>query len=117
MLKQAGAKEVHMRISAPPFTHSCHFGTDIDSEENLIANKMSIPEICQHIGADSLGYISIKGLKEACHTSRARFCTGCFSGEYPIDVGQDLSLIHISKGFISRSTTTPDNTGMRAATI
>ena len=89
MLKQAGAKEVHMRISAPPFTHSCHFGTDIDSEENLIANKMSIPEICQHIGADSLGYISIKGLKEACHTSRARFCTGCFSGKYPIDVGQD----------------------------
>jgi amidophosphoribosyltransferase len=79
-LKNAGAKEVHMRISSPPFRHTCHYGTDIDSEENLIANKMSIDEICRKIGADSLGYISIDGLKKACNKCALPFCTACFSG-------------------------------------
>ena len=86
-LKNAGAKEVHMRISSPPFRHTCHFGTDIDSEENLIANRMSVEEIAKHIGADSLGFISTKGLKEACRESARRFCTGCFTGDYPIPIG------------------------------
>ena len=80
-LKAAGAAEVHMRISSPPFLFTCHYGTDIDSEENLIANKMSIDEIRDHIGADSLGYISVKGLKTACHTSQMDFCTNCFTGD------------------------------------
>lgn len=79
-LKNAGAKEVHMRISSPPFRHTCHYGTDIDSPENLIANNMSIDEICRQIGADSLGYISIEGLKKACNKCRLDFCTGCFTG-------------------------------------
>jgi len=79
-LNNAGAKEVHLRISSPPFKHTCHYGTDIDSEENLIANKMSIDEICRKIGADSLGYISIDGLKKACSKCRLSFCTGCFTG-------------------------------------
>lgn len=83
-LRNAGASEVHMRISSPPFVHTCHFGTDIDSEENLIANHMSVEEICKKIGADSLGYISIEGLKEACNKSVLSFCTGCFSGEYNV---------------------------------
>ncbi len=87
MLKQAGAREVHVRVSSPPFTHACHFGTDIDSEENLVANRMSLEEIRRAIGADSLGYISVKGLKEACQSSRARFCAGCFTGQFPVDVG------------------------------
>jgi amidophosphoribosyltransferase len=84
-LKNAGAKEVHMRISSPPFRHTCHYGTDIDSEENLIANKMSIDEICKKIGADSLGYISIDGLKCACVQSERSFCTSCFSGNTAAD--------------------------------
>ncbi|WP_461255240.1 amidophosphoribosyltransferase [Treponema sp. R80B11-R83G3] len=79
-LKNAGAKEVHMRISSPPFKYSCHYGTDIDSEENLIANKMSLDEICHKIGADSLGYINIDGLKKACGGCALDFCTACFSG-------------------------------------
>lgn len=83
-LKQAGAREVHMRVSSPPFRHTCHFGTDIDSEENLIANRMSLEEIARSIGADSLGYISCHGLKEACKDSRRTFCTGCFTGDYPV---------------------------------
>ncbi|MDR0503995.1 MAG: amidophosphoribosyltransferase [Treponema sp.] len=88
-LKNAGAKEVHMRISSPPFRHTCHYGTDIDNEENLIANNMSHDEICRKIGADSLGYISIEGLKDACSKCAApagcaapalSFCTACFTG-------------------------------------
>ncbi len=78
-LKNAGAKEVHLRISSPPFRFTCHYGTDIDNEENLIANQMSIDEICKKIGADSLGYISIEGLKKACDKCKVSFCTSCFA--------------------------------------
>jgi amidophosphoribosyltransferase len=79
-LKNAGAKEVHVRISSPPFKHTCHYGTDIDNEENLISNKMTLDEVCQKIGADSLGYISIDGLKKACGKCSLPFCTACFTG-------------------------------------
>lgn len=81
-LKNAGAKEVHLRISSPPFRYSCHFGTDIDSEENLIANRMSIEEICKKINADSLGHISIQGLVDACASCTIPFCTHCFEGNH-----------------------------------
>lgn len=80
-LKTAGAKEVHMRISSPPFRHTCHYGTDIGSEKNLIANQMESHEICRKIGADSLGYISMEGLLGACGKCRLPFCTACFTGE------------------------------------
>ncbi|MBE5816838.1 MAG: amidophosphoribosyltransferase [Clostridiales bacterium] len=84
-LKSAGAKEVHMRISSPPFKHNCYFGTDVDNEENLAANRMTIQGICDSIGAESLGYLSIDGLKRACDECQLPFCTGCFDGEYFID--------------------------------
>ncbi|MCL2223540.1 MAG: amidophosphoribosyltransferase [Defluviitaleaceae bacterium] len=80
-LKNAGAKEVHFRVSSPPFRYTCHYGTDVDSEENLIANKMEIEEIRRKLGADSLGYISIDGLKRACAKCRLPFCTECFTGK------------------------------------
>ena len=79
-LKNAGAKEIHMRISSPPFKHTCHYGTDIDSEENLIANQMELEEIGRQIGADSLGYISMAGLQNACGGCARSFCTACFTG-------------------------------------
>ncbi|MDR0249618.1 MAG: amidophosphoribosyltransferase [Oscillospiraceae bacterium] len=79
-LKNAGAVEVHMRVSSPPFYHPCHYGTDIDSEENLIATKMGIGEIARAIGADSLGYISIDGMRAACAGCSLPFCTACFTG-------------------------------------
>jgi amidophosphoribosyltransferase len=79
-LKNAGAKEVHVRVSSPPFRYTCHYGTDIDSEDKLIANKMGLDEICSLIGADSLGYISIDGLKRACGKCAEPFCTACFTG-------------------------------------
>ena len=81
-LRRAGAKEVHLRISSPPFTHTCHFGTDIGDEENLIANRLTLGEIEAQTGADSLGYISLAGLREACRDSRLPLCDGCFTGDY-----------------------------------
>ena len=86
-MRRAGAMEVHLRISSPPFRHTCYFGTDIGSEENLIANQLSIPEIEKKTGADTLGYISVAGLLEACRGSRLGLCTGCFTGKYATQVG------------------------------
>lgn len=85
LLREAGAKEVHVRISSPPFVHSCYFGTDIDSEENLIAGKFdSCEEIAAAIGADTLAYLPVDKL--CCLADRDDFCHGCFTGEYPLDV-------------------------------
>ncbi len=81
LLKSAGAKEIHMRISAPPFRNPCYYGTDIDSQENLIACHHSIPEIAQIIGADSLGYLQIEDLAEMIGSQD--YCHACFSGTYP----------------------------------
>lgn len=85
-MRRAGAKEVHLRISSPPFRHTCYFGTDIGSEENLIANQLSIEDIEKKTGADTLGYISVEGLMEACRESRLKLCTGCFTGNYATQV-------------------------------
>lgn len=90
LIREAGATEVHMRISSPPFTNPCYFGIDIDSKENLIACQMSIEEIAKEIGADSLGYLSIEGVKNIAENAKCNFCTGCFTGEYPIRVHKEM---------------------------
>ena len=92
-MRRAGAREVHLRISSPPFTHTCHFGTDIGDEENLIANRLTLREIEAQTGADTLGYISLEGLREACRGSRLPLCDGCFTGRYATPVegtGKDV---------------------------
>lgn len=83
MLREAGAKEVHMRISAPPFLYPCYFGTDIPSSEQLIAHNRTVDEICKVIGADSLAYLKMERLSEM--ANGLPICTACFSGEYPVD--------------------------------
>ncbi|MBR6982432.1 MAG: amidophosphoribosyltransferase [Ruminococcus sp.] len=86
LLRDAGAKEVHVRISSPPFLHSCYFGTDIDSEENLIAGKYSsADEIAKVIGADSLAYLPVESLSELID-GKCGYCRGCFTGSYPVDI-------------------------------
>lgn len=90
LIREAGATEVHIRISSPPFTNPCYFGIDIDSKENLIACQMSIEEIAKEIGADSLGYLSIEGVKNIAENAKCNFCTGCFTGEYPIRVPKEM---------------------------
>ena len=83
MLRNAGAKEIHVRISSPPFYHPCYFGIDIPNENQLIANGRTVAEICKIIGADSLGYLPIEALKEM--SGGLNICDACFSGNYPID--------------------------------
>lgn len=90
LLRHAGAKEIHMRISSPPFISECFFGTDIDSKENLIANKHTVEEIAQLIGVDSLGFLSTDSVKKIAENAGCGFCTGCFTGNYPIEVPTEI---------------------------
>jgi amidophosphoribosyltransferase len=85
MLRDAGAAEVHLRISAPPIKHPCHYGIDMSTREEMIAHGRSVAEICAELGADSLHYLSLDGVYDAIGGSRAEHCDACFSGEYPLD--------------------------------
>lgn len=88
LLREAGAKEIHMRISAPPFLHPCYYGTDIDSEENLIACHHSMEEIAEIIGVDSLGYLPLENLNQLVESED--YCAACFNGVYPTTIPTDL---------------------------
>lgn len=89
LLREAGAKEIHMRISSPPFINPCYFGTDIESKENLIACRMSIDEICKSIGADTLCFLDVQSVFNIAKGCNLGLCAGCFTGEYPIDIPKD----------------------------
>src|SRR5215207_3520462 len=84
MLRDAGAKEVHMRISAPPIRHPCHYGIDMSTREEMIAHGRTEAEIAAELGADSLAYLSLEGVYEAIEGTRDTHCDACFSGEYPL---------------------------------
>ncbi len=84
LIRQAGAKEVHMRVHAPPMIWPCYLGVDLAKKEELIAARMTVPEIGRHIGADSIGYLSLDGLFRAIGKGRRGFCTGCLTGNYPV---------------------------------
>ncbi len=88
LLREAGAKEIHLRISAPPFLHPCYYGTDIDSEENLIASHHGEKEVATLIGADSLGYLPLECLHEL--TGTHSYCDACFSGKYATEIPTDV---------------------------
>ncbi|HEX4035102.1 MAG TPA: amidophosphoribosyltransferase [Solirubrobacteraceae bacterium] len=85
MLRAAGAKEIHMRICAPPIKHPCHYGIDMPTREEMIAHGRSAADIAAELGCDSLAYISLDGVYEAIHGSRERHCDACFSGDYPLE--------------------------------
>lgn len=85
LLREAGAREVHMRVSAPPFIAPCYFGTDIPDREKLIACHRSVDEIRDMAGADSLAYLSLENLRRLAPDARCGFCQGCFTGKYPLE--------------------------------
>lgn len=90
LLREAGAKEVHMRVSSPAFRYPCYFGTDVDSQENLIACQYStVEEIAQQIGVDSLAYLSVEATHRLAEKADICFCDGCFTGNYPIEVPKE----------------------------
>jgi amidophosphoribosyltransferase len=85
-LREAGAKEVHMRISCPPHRFACHYGIDFPDPEKLLANQLSHQKICEYLGADSLGYLDVAGMVRATGQAEDSFCMACFTGNYPIPV-------------------------------
>lgn len=84
LLRQAGASEVHMRVSSPPIRHPCFMGVDMATRQELIAHRKSVPEIARTIGADSLGYLSLDGLRDVVGCGAGEHCLACFSGDYPV---------------------------------
>ena len=103
MMRAAGAAEVHMRIASPPTTNPCFYGVDTPDQDQLIAAKLSIEEIANDIGADSLAFITVDGLYRALGEANRnndvpQFCDACFTGDYPINLASGLSSKRVSHG-------------------
>ena len=116
MLREAGAAEIHVRISSPPVKWPCFFGIDFATRAELIANGLSIEEIRDSLGADSLGYISTEGMVAATAIPQERLCTACFTGDYPVEVGERLRADRLAGNptynvLPPRRATTPTTTG------
>ncbi|MDE0237222.1 MAG: hypothetical protein OXN95_08370, partial [bacterium] len=86
MLREAGAAEVHLRISSPPYRWPCYFGMDTGDRTELLAAHLSVAEMCDYVGADTLAFIDMEGLTEATGAVGAGFCNACLTGEYPVEV-------------------------------
>ena len=99
-LREAGAKEVHLRISCPPHRHACYYGIDFPDPEKLIANQHTQQEICNYLGADSIGYLDVDGMVRATGLEKNSFCMACFTGEYPVpfDAAFDKLIMERRKG-------------------
>jgi amidophosphoribosyltransferase len=85
MLRDAGATEIHMRISAPPIRHPCHYGVDMSTTQEMVAHDRTVEEIAEELDCDSLAYLSLEGVYEAIRGTRATHCDACFSGDYPLE--------------------------------
>ena len=90
LLRRGGAKEVHLRSCAPPIVSPCHFGVDMATKDELLAANMSVDQIKEFIGADSLGYLSQEGLLRSVKGEKGKYCMGCFTGKYPIPVQLEM---------------------------
>jgi amidophosphoribosyltransferase len=84
MLRDAGAAEIHMRISAPPIRHPCHYGIDMSTRQEMVAHGRDEQEIAEELGCDSLRYLSLGGVYEAIRSTRETHCDACFTGDYPL---------------------------------
>ena len=100
MLRDAGATEVHLRISAPPILHSCFYGIDTPDEQELVAHKYNLEETCEYLAADSLAYISLEKMMGVLKKDKKNFCSACFNGEYPVPI-TDTKLVTSQLGLFS----------------
>jgi len=89
MLREAGAREVHVRVSSPPTMNTCHYGIDTPTRGELIAANQSVEEIRKFIDADSLGYLSVEGMLDAFGRPQQATCTACFTGIYPVEIEEE----------------------------
>ena len=97
LLRSAGAKEVHLRVCAPPIVSPCHFGVDMGTKGELLAAQKTVPEICEFVGADSLEFLSVEGLFKAIGREPAQCCAACFTGHYPIEVQLELGKMALER--------------------
>ncbi|MCH7596029.1 MAG: amidophosphoribosyltransferase [Planctomycetes bacterium] len=97
-LRDAGAKEIHLRVASPPIRHACYFGIDFPNPKELIANTRSVDEIRDFLGVDSLHYISHEGMLSCVKMAREKYCTACFSGDYPMDVKEPVEKFALERG-------------------
>ncbi len=104
LLRDAGAVEVHLRITSPPVKYPCYYGIDMAQQTELIAHRMGVETICEHLGADSLGYLSLANTVRAVGLSKEHFCRACFDGKYPCPVPEPF---RVTKLALERSTTAP----------
>ena len=109
LLRKAGTREVHLRVCAPPIRHPCHFGIDMATKAEFIAHGRTVEEVCQLIGADSLGYLSVEGLHEAVNgdATGAGFCNACFTGQYPIPVQLEMDKLALERSLLKTSIPLP----------
>jgi amidophosphoribosyltransferase (EC 2.4.2.14) len=113
MLREAGAVEVHVRISSPPVRWPCFYGIDFATRAELIATGIEVEDVCRSIGADTLGYISEDGMIAATNQSRERLCTACFTGSYPVELpeadklGKDLLELDLSLDVVAQAVARP----------
>jgi amidophosphoribosyltransferase len=107
LLRKAGAREVHMRVTSPPITHPCFYGIDMGTRWELIAAQKQVEEIREQIGADTLGYLSKEGLETAVETSKNKLCMACFTGEYPrpVPLQMDKLALEPAPGALDRHET------------
>ena len=91
MLREAGAKEIHMRISSPPYRWPCFYGMDTGTRSELLAANLTVQEIQDYLDVDSLAYLTLDNLLEATGTNNAGFCSACLTGDYPVDVPVNLT--------------------------
>jgi amidophosphoribosyltransferase len=97
VLREAGAKEIHLRISSPPYAYPCFYGVDTFERRQLLAARIpDVDELCQYLGADSLGYLSVEGLVRAVSLPKNIFCLACLNREYPIEIPRDLKVSKFS---------------------
>jgi amidophosphoribosyltransferase len=92
MLRRGGAREVHVRIHCPPFVNPCYLGIDVARKHELIAAQKSVDEIAEHIGADSLGYLTVDGMLTALNRPEQNYCRACFTGHYPVPIQLDADV-------------------------
>jgi amidophosphoribosyltransferase len=97
MIRRAGAKEIHYRVSSPPTTGPCYYGIDTPTKKELIAANMTVEEIRQHLGADSLAYLSLEGMLKVAPLKPDVFCTACFSGDYPVPVVEEIDKFELER--------------------
>ena len=97
LLRSAGAKEVHLRVCAPPIISTCHFGVDMATKGELLAAQKTVPEICEYVGADSLEFLTVERLFKAIGREPDQCCAACFTGQYPIDVQLELGKMALER--------------------